>query len=137
LTEAAQRATERADKLAAGSKTALEAATKRIVDGEIKLLATQPVEKDGKVQRLAFRPDALDIVIALIDRTGITDEDGKLTAIDAALEVLAREKPFLLVGDGKPQTPVPKGTPGPTGPKPGNQTQTQPATPTVVVGTSL
>jgi hypothetical protein len=124
LTEAAKKA-----------QKALDNAQKRIMDGEIKLLATQPVEKDGKVTRAAFRPDALDIVITLIDRNGIQDDDGKLTGIDTALEALAKEKPFLLVGDGKAQAPVTKGTPAPAQPKPGTQPQTSPAT--IVVGTTL
>jgi hypothetical protein len=117
------------------AQKALNTAQKRILDSEIKLLATQPVEKDGKVTRTAFRPDALDIVIALIDRNGIKDEEGQLTGIAEALDALAKEKPFLLVGDGK--SPAPKGTPGPAAPKPNNQTQTTPATPQVVVGTTL
>jgi hypothetical protein len=135
--EAQKTEIQRLTEAAKTAQKALNSAQKRIVDGEIKLIATQPVEKDGKVTRAAFRPDALDIVIALIDRNGIKDDDGTLTGITEALDALAKEKPFLLIGDGKPAAPVTKGTPGPAAPKPNNQTQTTPATPTVVVGTTL
>jgi hypothetical protein len=132
LTEAAQQATDRATKLEAD----IQAAQMRFVDGEIKLLATQPVEKDVEVRRPAFRPDALGIVIALIDQTGITDDVSKLTGVDSALKALAKEKSFLLTGDDKPQAQAPKGTTSRALRKPAPQTQTLPAT-TIVVGTSL
>jgi hypothetical protein len=110
MTEQVTKATDRTAQL----QIQIETANKRLVDGEIKLLATQPVEKDGKVTRAAFRPDALDIIIALIDRNGIQADDGKVTGIVEALDALAKEKLFLLVGDGKPAAPAPKGTPGGT-----------------------
>jgi hypothetical protein len=134
----ATRAKARADKLEADSKTLLEAAQRRITDGEIKLIATQPVtDKDGKVTRAAFRADALDLVLLAVDRKEIKDEDGKVVGIEKALEALAKEKPFLLANQqNQSQTQsAAKGTPPPAKSAPQNQNQTAP--PTRVVGSTL
>jgi hypothetical protein len=87
----------RADKLSSERKAEVESLQKRIVDSEIKLLASVPVlDKDGKVVRAAFRADALADVAVLIDRSNIKDENGKIIGIDKALEDLAKSKPWML-----------------------------------------
>lgn len=126
LAEEAKNEKARADSLEAEKKTEAETLQKRIVDGEIKLLASQPVlDKDGKVTRAAFRPEALMDVALLIDRTEIKDEDGKLTGIDKALDALAKAKPYLLAE----QTSTTKGPGTPPGggnpPKPSKPAGTE------------
>jgi hypothetical protein len=103
----------RADKLEVDKKTEAEVLQKRIVDGEIKLKASQPVlDKDGKVTRSAFRPEALVDVALLIDRTNIKDEAGTLNGIDEALDALAKAKPYLLAEQTAPQSKGPGTPPG-------------------------
>jgi hypothetical protein len=113
-TDAALAEKVRADKLEAESRVQIEAANARVVNGEIKLLASQPVtDKDGKVVRSAFRADALDDVAVLIDRKEIKDEDGKIVGVDKALEALAKSKPWMLA-EAQPQSKqAAKGTPAP------------------------
>lgn len=96
LTEAAANEKARADKLEAEGKAALEAAQKRIQEGEIKLLASQPItDKDGKVIRPAFRKAALEDVAILISGF-LQDENGNAVPTDKALDALAKAKPWLL-----------------------------------------
>lgn len=121
--------TERLQKEVADFKTAAEKATKeaqdqvtamqkRILDSELRIAASQAVmgkeKKDGKEQdivvRSAFKTEALDDVLLLVDRTKITEKDGKYEGIAEALNTLAKAKPYLmaetvavkLVGKGTP-----------------------------------
>lgn len=85
-------------------------------DTEIKFSALDEVkDKDGKVTRPAFRKDAIDDVLLLIDRTGINAKDGKTEGVEDALSKLAKAKPYLLVDLTK--QPKGKGTPGEDGKK--------------------
>ncbi len=86
-----------------------DAFTRRLLDGEIRIAASAAVmDKDGKkVVRPAFRKEALDDVTLLIDRTSITEKNGKFEGLDKALETLAKSKPYLLAGEAQ----TPKGTP--------------------------
>ncbi len=87
--------------------------TKRLLDGEIRIAASAAtMDKDGKkVVRPAFRKEALDDVTLLIDRTLITEKDGKFEGLDKALDALAKAKPYLLAGEAQ----APKGTPPTSG----------------------
>ncbi len=99
------------DKLEGESKSAIETLQKRLVDTEIKIAALAPtLDKDGKVTRAAFRREAMDEVLLLVERGEIKeDENGKLTGVEKALEKLAKAKPYLLA-EGQ-QTRTTKGTP--------------------------
>lgn len=111
----AKKALEKADKLETDHKTAMEAMQKRIIHTEIKVAAGKEVRsEDGKIVRPAFREDALDDVVVLLEASGsnITmDEDGKVTGIPEALEALAKAKPFLLEEGRTTNTEKFKGTP--------------------------
>ncbi len=87
--------------------------TRRLLDGEIRIAASAAVmDKDGKkVVRPAFRKEALDDVTLLVDRTLITEKDGKFEGLEKALEALAKNKPYLLAGEA----PATKGTPPTSG----------------------
>jgi len=102
---------------------------KRLLDAEIKQAASRPVEKDGKVSRPAFRVEALDDILVLLDRTGIDEKDGKYEGIEKALETLAKQKPYLLA-DGKAANQL-KGTPNPGEIKPPAASQAPAARPRV------
>lgn len=83
---------------------------KRVLDTEIKLAASQPVkDKEGKVTRAAFRPEAMDAVLALVERGEIAEKEGKYEGVDKALEKLAKAHPYMLA---EAQQADPKGTPG-------------------------
>ncbi len=97
-------------KLENESKSTIEALHKRLVDTEIKIAALATTkDKDGKVTRAAFRPEAMDEVLLLIERGEITEDEGKLTGVEKALEKLAKAKPYLLAE--AQQAKVSKGTP--------------------------
>jgi len=90
-----------------------ETLRKRLSDGEIKFAAREAIkDKDGKVTRAAFRADAMDEVLLMIDRSEIKEEEGKWSGIDKALEKLAKAKPHWLVepeAQAKPKgSPIPK-----------------------------
>ncbi len=111
LAEQARLEKERADKLEADAKTEREALQKRVLDTEIKISAVAPVkDKDGKVVRPAFRPEAIDDVLLVIKREAITEKEGKYEGIEKALADLAKAKPWLLAEESK-VTPK-RGTPG-------------------------
>lgn len=94
------------------AKEKTEAANKRLLDSEIKInAATALIEKD-KIVRPAFKREALDDVLLLIDRKLIEEKDGAFKGVDKALETLAKAKPWLL--EEKQQAP--RGTP-PQGPR--------------------
>jgi uncharacterized coiled-coil protein SlyX len=106
---------------ASASESALKS---RILANEIKALAMKDVlDKEGKtVTRKAFRQDALDDVILLIDKTIIEEGDaGEYKNIEKALGELAKTRPYLLAEETKPAS---KGTPR-TGER---QTPKQPTT---------
>ena len=85
------------EKAEADAQAKLDAANKRMLDGEIKIGASAAVtDKDGKVTRPAFRKEALEDVLLLIDRTKIEEKDGVYTNVDKALNDLAKAKPWLL-----------------------------------------
>lgn len=125
LEKAASKATTAEAKLKqaeADHATKLEQMQKRILDSEIKQLAGRAItDKDGKVTRAAFRPEALEDILLLLDRTAIEDKEGSYTGIDKALESLAKAKPYLL-SDGQ-TSPAQKGTPKPGERKPAPQQQ--------------
>jgi hypothetical protein len=105
----AAKETELANAKAEGDKT-VAGLKAQILNSEIKQRASAAVlDKDGKtVLRAAFRADAMDDVILLIDQKSITEKDGKYEGIDKALDALAKAKPYLLAVTEKPQG---KGTP--------------------------
>lgn len=73
-----------------------EAASRRLMDSEIKILASAAkIEKD-KILRPAFKREALDDVLLLINRNLIEEKDGAFKGVDKALEDLAKAKPWLL-----------------------------------------
>lgn len=119
LADDAKREKERADKLEADSKSKLEAMQNRIVDSEIKLLASKPAfDKDGNILRPAFHPDVLEDIPAFVKRDGIKDEEGKTVGIEEALTELAKAKPRLLDDSQQADTSKAPGTPkGPVKPK--------------------
>lgn len=83
-------------------------------DTEIKISALAEVkDKDGKVVRAAFRKDALDDILLLIDRSEIETKDGKVEGVENALSKLAKAKPYLL---GEVTKPTRKGGPREGGP---------------------
>jgi hypothetical protein len=110
LADQALKAEERAKRIEAEAERKIAEMNKRLLDGEIKRLASQPVkDKDGKILRPAFRQDALDDLLILLDRAGISDDEGKYSGIDKALAEFAKTRPHFL--DGKQAEP--KGTPLP------------------------
>lgn len=111
LAEQARREKERGDKLEADAKAEREALQKRVLDTEIKISAIASVkDKDGKVVRPAFRPEAIDDVLLVIKRETITEKDGKYDGIEKALADLAKAKPYLLAEEN--QAGPKRGTPG-------------------------
>lgn len=124
----------KAAKLEAEAAEKIAAMQKRLLDSEIKQLAGRAVEKDGKTLRAAFRVEALDDILLLIDRAEIKDEDGKYTGIDKALEALAKTKPYLLAETQSAQN-QPKGTPPPAARKPMAQQAQQGNEPARVIPT--
>jgi hypothetical protein len=116
LADQAKKALEALDKLKVEKDAELETMRKRVLDTEIKVLATQAVtDKDGKtVLRAAFRPEALGDILLLIDRSKIEEKEGEISGIDKALAELAKAKPYLLADDQPADKS--KGTPrGPAG----------------------
>ncbi len=105
---------------------AREAALKsRILNEAIKAQAAKPVmDKDGKtVTRPAFKPEALDDVLVLIDRSVIEEgEAGEYKGIEKALAELAKGKAYLLAEEAKAPA---KGTPSGGAPKHGLKPQTE------------
>lgn len=82
---------------------------KLLTDTEIKIAASKAVkDKDGNVTRAAFRADALEDVVVLINRKGIKRENGAVSGIEDALVELAKVKTFML--DDEPTTQF-KGSP--------------------------
>jgi len=111
-------AEENATRLEAKYTGEIEVLKRRIVDGEIKMLAGRSTDKRG-----AFRPDALEDVLVLLDRSKVVEQGGKLTGLEDALEALAKAKPWMLVDDGTKRA-AQKGTP--TGVKtPNGQSQAE------------
>jgi hypothetical protein len=90
---------------------------KRILDSELKIEAARVVMGKTKVDgkevdatiRPAFKPEALDDVLLLVDRSKIAYKDGKYEGVAEALDNLAKAKPYLLTEDPKPAG---KGSPG-------------------------
>lgn len=78
------------------AKTRIEAANKKLMDSEIKINASTALIVSGKIQRPAFKREALDDVLLLIDRSQITETEGVFKGVDKALEALAKAKPWLL-----------------------------------------
>jgi len=115
LADEATKAKADAAKLKADSDAQIASMQKRLLDSEIKLIASKPVvnEKDGKVIRAAFRPEALEALLLVVDRSGIKDSEGKYEGIDKALETAAKAHGYMLA-DTSPQnsTNQRKGTPG-------------------------
>jgi hypothetical protein len=119
--EREQAAREKAEKEAAEAKAAADAvlaqATTKLMNAEIKMSAsTAVVDKDGKVTRAAFRADAMDDVLLLLNREGIQEKDGTFTGVSEALAALAKTKPYLLA-DEKPAKPTHGNEAGPKGKK--------------------
>lgn len=87
-------------------------------NADIKIAASAPVkDKDGKVVRPAFRPEAVDDVLLLIKRDGIEEKDGKFDGIENALAELAKAKPWMTLedtqksaGNGSPREPQRRST---------------------------
>nr|MDD2921784.1 hypothetical protein [Anaerolineales bacterium] len=109
LADQAKKAQDALDKNKSESDAKLAEMQKRIVDSEIKILASADAkDKDGKVTRTAFRPEALNDIPLLIDRSKIEEREGVITGIDTALAELAKAKPWLLADEAPPPG---KGTP--------------------------
>lgn len=119
--EKEQAAREKAENDAKAAKDAAEAvlaqATTKLMNAEIKMSAsTAVVDKDGKVTRAAFRADAMDDVLLLLNREGIQEKDGAFTGVSEALAALAKTKPYLLAEE-KPTKPTHGNESGPKGKK--------------------
>jgi hypothetical protein len=113
LADRAAKAEEKATKLESENTQKLAEMAKRLLDSEIKMEAARAVlDKEGKVLRPAFRAEALDDILLLVDRSKITDKDGKYEGVAKALEDLAKAKAYLL-SDGQPGQQV-KGTSRPS-----------------------
>lgn len=111
LADQARLEKERADKLELEAKKEREALRKRLQDAEIRMMALAPVkDKEGKVIRPAFRPEAIDDVLLVIKRDAILEKDDKYEGIDKALADLAKAKPYYLLVDEKSVGPK-RGTP--------------------------
>ncbi len=115
LTDDLAKAQKQAEKLEAETGQKLVAMQERLLVSEIKIAAGRPVvDQDGKVKRAAFHIDILDDIGLLIDRSLITEKDGKYEGIEKALEELAKKKPILLVAQADGKGTKPKGTPDST-----------------------
>lgn len=119
--EKEQAAREKAEKELTAAKDAadkvLAQATTKLMNAEIKMSAnTVVVDKDGKVTRAAFRADAMDDVLLLLNREGIQEKDGTFTGVSEALATLAKTKPYLLAEE-KPTKPTHGNESGPKGKK--------------------
>jgi len=118
LADEAQKAKAAAEKIKADADAQIAEMRTRILNSEIKILASKPVaDKDGKVTRAAFRAEALDDLLLLIDRTGITETEGKFTGIDKALADLAKNKPWMLAAENNEQGKRKIGSPSAAGGK--------------------
>ncbi len=108
--------------------TAIAELEKRILNTEIKIAAgTEVKDKDGKVLRPRARADALDALLLIIDRTGVSQKDGAYTGIEEALDALAKSKTFMF--ETEPELTA-QGTPdgkGPRKPKLPNKQNANPA----------
>lgn len=108
----AQKAQAAKEKAEADAKAQLEAANKKLLDSEIKMTALAPVvDKDKKVTRPAFRKEAMQEVLLLINREAITEDDGTYKGVEKALSELAKAKPYLLEEKQEQR----RGTPGGSG----------------------
>jgi hypothetical protein len=88
----------------------------KLLNQEIKILAAaQVVDKDKKVVRTAFKPEALEDVLVLLKRDSIEEKEGKYVGIDKALEELAKSKPYLLAEEARQSA---YGSPDPNKSKP-------------------
>ena len=97
LAAKATAAEEARDKAQTESKALLEEANRKLLDSEIKITSrTAVIEKDGKVTRPAFRKEAMEEVLLLIERTKIEEKEGVYTGVEKALSELAKAKPYLL-----------------------------------------
>jgi hypothetical protein len=108
------------------AKEKTEAANKRLLDSEIKINASTALIEKDKIVRPAFKREALDDVLLLIDRKLIEEKDGAFKGVDKALAELAKAKPWLL--EEKQQAP--RGTP-PMGPRGRQGDDGQPRTPII------
>jgi hypothetical protein len=112
-----QEAEDRTKEIQKDADEQIAAMQKRILDSELRIKASQAVtgkqKLEGKevdvVVRPAFKTEALDDVLLLVDRSKIADKDGKYEGVDEALNDLAKAKPYLLADDPKPAG---KGSPG-------------------------
>ena len=95
-------------KAEAESKEKLDAANKRLMDSEIKINASAPVMEKDKVVRPAFRKEALDDVLLLVNRELITEENGTYKGVEKALSELAKAKPYLLQEKVDPRRGTPR-----------------------------
>lgn len=119
--EKEQAAREKAENDAKAAKAAadevLAQATTKLMNAEIKMSAsTAVVDKDGKVTRAAFRAEAMDDVLLLLNREGIQEKDGTFTGVSEALAALAKTKPYLLAEE-KTTKPTHGNESGPKGKK--------------------
>lgn len=85
-------------------------------------------DREGKAVRPAFRNQAMDEVLLLVDRAEITDEDGKFSGIEKALGTLAKAKPYLLAEEPAPK----KGTPVAGAPRPQQAAGNEPPRPRIL-----
>lgn len=101
------------EKQALALKTAQdEAATARLEkEAALKLASDRALKSEILIvaQGLNFRPEAIQDVYLVVDRTKITEKDGAFTGIKEAVEAVAKAKPFWL-GQQKNQggTPLPR-----------------------------
>ncbi len=117
---AREKAENEAKSVKAAADEVLAQATTKLMNAEIKMSAnTAVVDKDGKVTRAAFRADAMDDVLLLLNREGIQEKDGTFTGVSEALASLAKTKPYLLAEE-KPTKPTHGNESGPKGKKKGS-----------------
>jgi hypothetical protein len=112
--QAAQKdAEEKAAKAAQDAQVALATANERLMRAAVIAESTAH----------SFRPESVEDVWLVVDRSKITEKDGSFTGVKEAVDAVAKARPFWLL-DSK-NTP-PNGTPKPKPPVPGNQNNQNP-----------
>ena len=77
------------------------------VDAEVTLIATE----------LGFKKESLADIALVLDRTKVTEKDGKLEGVKDAVEDVAKTRPHWLA-EKQDKKPAPHGTPKPQGNRP-------------------
>lgn len=78
---------------------------------QIAQLTKDVADRDGKLSELtldyhirddvrAYKPRDVDVIIPLLDRSKITEKDGKLVGLSEQMDALTQNKGYLFDGDG-------------------------------------